>query len=154
VPATASRTPGAPTSRRQETSGCRTPTSFSLSSPNYSPVFNGALNPQTGRLIESGLSWTAGQLMQQFSVFQQENKNEIGYIAANGRNANLDPTRRRGAEWEGRWHLATAWTCVAALTTNPATFTRGGIQRQDDSPDSRSQGNRQCPVGRCPSGSA
>lgn len=98
---------------------------FAFPPPNYSPVFNGALNPQTGRLIESGLSWTAGQLMQQFSVFQQENKNEIGYIAANGRNANLDPTRRRGAEWEGRWHLATAWDLRGSLTTTQATFTEG-----------------------------
>lgn len=98
---------------------------FAYDPVSYKAVFNGALNPQTGHLIESGLSWTAGQFMQQLSVFQQDNKNEIGYISANGRNANLDPTRRRGAEWEGRWHLAKAWNLRGSLTTTRAIFTEG-----------------------------
>ncbi|MCX7175901.1 MAG: TonB-dependent receptor [Proteobacteria bacterium] len=91
----------------------------------YKVYYNGALNPQTGQLVEGGLSWTSGSFNQQFSVFQQSNKNEIGYIADNGRNANLDPTRRRGAEWEGRWQLADAWTLRGSLTAIAATFDQG-----------------------------
>ncbi len=98
---------------------------FAYDPVTYQVIFNGALRPQTGRLIEGGLSWSAGQFMQQLGVFQQENKDEIGYIAANGRNANLDPTRRRGAEWEGRWSLGRSWTLRGSLTATQAIFTEG-----------------------------
>lgn len=91
----------------------------------YKAIFNGALKPQTGHLVEAGLSWTTGRFMQQFTLFQQDNRDEIGYIAANGRNANLDPTRRRGAEWEARWNLTAAWLVRGSLTTTEATFTGG-----------------------------
>lgn len=98
---------------------------FAYDPTTYQVLFNGALNPQTGHLIEGGLSWTAGDFMQQLSVFQQDNRNEIGFIADNGRNANLDPTRRRGAEWEARWRLAKAWTLRGSLSAIQATFTEG-----------------------------
>lgn len=98
---------------------------FAYDPVTYQPIFNGALLPQTGQLIEGGLTWTAGRFMQQFTLFQQNNHNEIGYIADNGRNANLDPTRRRGAEWEGRWHLDRAWTLRGSLTAIQARFTEG-----------------------------
>jgi len=91
----------------------------------YQVLFNGALNPQTGNLLEGGLSWTTGAFMQQISLHQQDNRNEIGYIAAIGRNANLDPTRRRGAEWEGRWTMTSAWQLRGSLSTTQATFTEG-----------------------------
>lgn len=98
---------------------------FAYDPATYKVRFNGALDPQTGHLVEAGLSWTSGGFSQQLSVFQQSNKNEIGYIAENGRNANLDPTRRRGAEWEARWRLANAWLLRASLTAIEATFDAG-----------------------------
>ncbi len=98
---------------------------FAYDPVSYQAIFNGALKVQTGQLAEAGLSWNAGSLTQQISVFQQENHNEIGYIAANGRNANLDPTRRRGAEWEGRWNINTAWQLRGSLSTLDAEFTEG-----------------------------
>ena len=91
----------------------------------YQPVFNGALNPQTGKLLEAGLSATAADFMQQLTLFQQDNQNEIGYIADNGRNANLDPTRRRGLEWQARWHPARAWLLHGSLSAIRATFSEG-----------------------------
>jgi len=91
----------------------------------YQVLFNGALRPQTGRLVEGGFSWRSAQFAQQFSLFQQDNDNEIGYIATNGRNANLDPTRRRGAEWEARWHLAPGWLLRGSLSALQATFSAG-----------------------------
>jgi iron complex outermembrane receptor protein len=98
---------------------------FAYDPVTYKAIFNGALRPQTGQLIEGGLSWSTGQFMQQFTLFQQDNHNEIGYIAANGFNANLDPTRRRGAEWEGRWSIDKAWTLRGSLTNTQAMFTEG-----------------------------
>jgi len=98
---------------------------FAYDPATYKVLFNGALNPQTGELVEAGLSWTTGRLMQQFTLFQQDNRNEIGYIAANGRNANLDPTRRRGAEWEARWQLGDAWLLRGSLTAIQARFNAG-----------------------------
>lgn len=98
---------------------------FAYDPQTYMVLFNGALNPQTGHLLEAGLSHRSARLMQQLSVFQQENRNEIGYIAANDRNANLDPTRRWGVEWEARWHLATSWLLKGSLTTTHATFSEG-----------------------------
>jgi len=98
---------------------------FAYHPDTYKVLFNGALNPQTGELIEAGLSATAGAFSQQLTLFQQDNRNEIGYIAANGRNANLDPTRRRGAEWEARWQLGEAWLLRASLTAIQARFYAG-----------------------------
>jgi len=98
---------------------------FAYDPVTYKAIFNGALKPQTGHLIEGGLSWTTGRFMQQLSLFQQDNHNEIGYIADNGRNANLDPTRRRGVEWEARWRLAQAWTLRGSLSAIQARFTEG-----------------------------
>ncbi len=88
-------------------------------------VFNGALKPQTGHLREAGLVWQAGAWKEQFTVFQQDNENEIGYIAANGRNANLDPLRRQGVESETTWRPARAWTVRLALNFTEAKFTAG-----------------------------
>lgn len=98
---------------------------FAYDEVTYQAIFNGALKAQTGRLAELGLSWSNGSVTQQFSLFQQENHNEIGYIAVNGRNANLDPTRRRGAEWEGRWNIDRAWQLRGSLSAVDAEFTEG-----------------------------
>ena len=98
---------------------------FAYDPVTYQALFNGALKAQTGQLAEAGLSWSVGSFTQQFSLFQQENHNEIGYIAANGRNANLDATRRRGAEWEGRWNITSAWQLRGSVSAVDAKFTEG-----------------------------
>jgi len=104
---------------------------FAYDPVTYKVLFNGALKPQTGQLVEAGLSWNSGVVMQQFALFQQDNRNEIGYIAANGRNANLDPTRRRGAEWEARWQLSPAWLLRGSLSALQATFSQGQYSGKD-----------------------
>jgi len=88
-------------------------------------VFNGTLKPQTGHLKETGVIWQAGAWKEQFTLFQQDNENEIGYIAANGRNANLDPLRRRGVESETTWRPSKAWTVRLGLNYTDAQFTAG-----------------------------
>lgn len=98
---------------------------FAYDPSTYQVLFNGALRPQTGQLVEAGFSWRSARAMQKFSLFQQDNRNEIGFIAANGRNANLDPTRRRGAEWEARWQISQAWLLRGSLSALQAKFSDG-----------------------------
>lgn len=88
-------------------------------------VFNGALRPQTGHLREIGLVWQGAAWKEQLTVFQQDNENEIGYIAANGRNANLDPLRRQGIESETTWRPGRDWTVRLSLNATDAKFTGG-----------------------------
>lgn len=88
-------------------------------------IFNGALKAQTGHLREAGFVWKNAAWKEQLSVFQQDNENEIGYIGANGRNANLDPLRRRGIESETTWHPVQDWTIRLALNYTEAQFTAG-----------------------------
>lgn len=104
---------------------------FAYDPTTYRVLFNGALKPQTGQLIEAGFTWRSARFMQQFSLFHQDNRNEIGYIAANGRNANLDPTRRRGAEWEARWQISSAWQLRGSLSAIRATFSEGAYGGKD-----------------------
>lgn len=98
---------------------------FAYDTITYQAIFNGALKAQTGRLVEVGLGWEGGAWRQQFTLYQQQNHNEIGYIAANGRNANLDPTRRRGMDWEGRLQLSAAWQLLASVSWMDARFSSG-----------------------------
>ncbi|MEN9479352.1 MAG: hypothetical protein RLZZ298_747 [Pseudomonadota bacterium] len=88
-------------------------------------VFNGTLKAQTGHLREAGLVWQSAAWKEQLTVFQQDNENEIGYIGANGRNANLDPLRRRGIESETTWHPVQNWKIRLALNFTEAQFTSG-----------------------------
>lgn len=88
-------------------------------------VFNGALKPQTGHQREVGAVWQGGAWTERLALFRQDNDNEIGYIAANGRNANLDPLRRQGAESETVWRPGQAWMMRLALTYVDAKFTEG-----------------------------
>lgn len=88
-------------------------------------LFNGTLKPQIGQLKEAGLQWDSPSLSQHLSVFQQDNDNEIGYISANGKNANLDPLRRRGIESETRWKPLVNLTLRLNLTYLDARFTGG-----------------------------
>ena len=91
----------------------------------YQVLFNGALRPQTGHMVEAGMSYRSARFIQQLSLYRQNYRNEIGFIAANNRNANLDPTQRWGAEWEARWYLAHAWLVKGSLTATRATFSEG-----------------------------
>lgn len=88
-------------------------------------TFNGTLKPQKGRLVELGASFQSTNLWLQSTLFRQSNTDEIGYIAANGRNANLDPTRRQGIEVETRWNISERLSLRASLTRLSARFTSG-----------------------------
>lgn len=96
--------------------------------PTYDVLFNGTLKPQTGRLKEAGLVWQAADWKERFTLFRQDNENEIGYIAANGRNANLDPLRRQGVESETTWRPTRDLTVRLNLNYLDARFTEGVYQ--------------------------
>ena len=70
------------------------------------------LRPQSGQTIEAGLRGAGGGLEWSIGVFEMVNRDEIYYGAdpASGATANRNydlPTRRRGAEFEARWQVAT-----------------------------------------------
>ena len=70
------------------------------------------LRPQSGRTIEAGLRGAGGGLEWSIGVFEMVNRDEIYYGAdpASGAAVNRNyelPTRRRGAEFEARWQVAT-----------------------------------------------
>lgn len=67
---------------------------------------NGAqLLPQESSDREVGLKWMSGMDSATVRYFRQNTINEISYLSAPiYANANLDPTRRRGVEVEGRWY--------------------------------------------------
>ena len=98
---------------------------FAYDPNTFRALFNGALKPQTGRLLEAGVAYAGARYTQRLALFQQKNRDEIGFIADNFRNANLDPTRRRGLEWEGAWSAAPALTLRGSLTLLQATFSEG-----------------------------
>ena len=87
------------------------------------------LAPQTSRDLELGV--TAGGPARQLSarVFRHRLENEIFYDPTLnggwGANANLDPTRRQGAEVDAQLALDAAWRFTAKLQHVQAEFTGG-----------------------------
>ncbi|MFC4160019.1 TonB-dependent receptor [Chitinimonas lacunae] len=68
---------------------------------------NAELKPQTSRDIEAGLEGRSGAIALRLAVFAMRLDDEIAfqpYVNGFGRNINLAPTRRRGVEFETRWH--------------------------------------------------
>jgi iron complex outermembrane receptor protein len=66
---------------------------------------SGALRPQRNRDQEVGLKWAKAGHSAAARYFRQETDDEIAYDNVVGANANIDPTRRRGVEIEGRWSV-------------------------------------------------
>jgi len=84
------------------------------------------LKPQRSRDQELGLQWSGPQGAQaRVSVFEILTDDEIHYNNLTFSNMNLDPTRRRGLELEGKVALARAVDLTARYTRTQARFRTG-----------------------------
>lgn len=83
------------------------------------------LKPQTSHEREIGLQWRAGQAAFRASLFDVSLKNELHYNAITFMNMNLEPTRRRGLELEGRAPLGADFELGAHYAHTDARFREG-----------------------------
>jgi iron complex outermembrane receptor protein len=88
---------------------------------------NGALLPQKNKDRELGLKWAQGGHSATVRAFSQTTVNEIVYVSSLYANANLDPTRRRGVEFEGRWQANKQLELMATWQQVSAKFREGSI---------------------------
>ncbi|TCW31941.1 TonB-dependent receptor [Gulbenkiania mobilis] len=96
---------------------------------------NRLLAPQTSRDTEVGVEWQDATRYARLALYQSDLKNEIHYSpydpyacawgTCNGYNRNLDPTRRRGVELEGRWAVSDSVRLTGQYTYQDATFREG-----------------------------
>jgi iron complex outermembrane receptor protein len=83
------------------------------------------LRPQTGRAVETGLTWRRGDVQLEASAYRMNLKDEIHYDAPNFTNVNLDPTRRRGIELGARWKATPRLALRASYAYTEARFASG-----------------------------
>ena len=94
----------------------------------YGPRINPPLKPQTSHDLEIGASFGDAARKLTVKAFEHRLTNEIMFdpsFPPFGANANLDPTRRRGIELEGRLRLNAQFTALANFQHVNATFTDG-----------------------------
>lgn len=72
---------------------------------NRSTPASAALRPQRNRDQEIGLKWAQAGHSAAVRYFGQETDDEIAFDNVVYANTNIDPTRRRGVEIEGRWSV-------------------------------------------------
>lgn len=89
------------------------------------------LKPQTSRDREIGLQWRAGKAAFRASLFDIALKNELHYNAITFMNMNLEPTRRRGLELEGKAPLGDTLELGARYTHTDARFREGSYGGTD-----------------------
>ncbi|MBI4989337.1 MAG: TonB-dependent receptor [Rhodocyclales bacterium] len=83
------------------------------------------LKPQTSQDREIGLQWRAGKAAFRASLFDIDLKNELHYNAITFTNMNLQPTRRRGLELEGKAPLGADLELGARYAYTDARFRDG-----------------------------
>lgn len=91
------------------------------------------LKPQTSHDKELGLEWNDKGRFARAALFQMDVDNEIQYAPCEsidfgfctGFNRNLDPTRHRGVELEGRWPLTPTLALAGNYTWQQVRFTSG-----------------------------
>jgi len=84
------------------------------------------LEPQTARAKEMGIEFERGAHHVRLAVYEMRLENEIYFSAAQGANVNLSPTRRRGAELEGKWRISEGLELRGSLALPEATFRSTG----------------------------
>ena len=89
------------------------------------------LKPQTSRDREIGLQWRAGKAAFRASLFDIALKNELHYNAITFMNMNLQPTRRRGLELEGKAPLGADLELGARYAHTDARFREGSYAGTD-----------------------
>lgn len=83
------------------------------------------LKPQRSLDREIGARWQGATASFGASLFEMDISNEIHYFAPTFSNINLDPTRHRGVELEGRLQLAAGVDLAARYTHTQARFRDG-----------------------------
>ncbi|WP_415036177.1 TonB-dependent receptor [Azonexus sp.] len=84
-----------------------------------------ALKPQRSHDKEIGTNWRGQRSDMRLSLFEMDITNEIHYFAPTFSNINLDPTRHRGLELEGRTWLTDTLDVSARYTRTQARFRKG-----------------------------
>lgn len=111
----------------------RTAKAYRLPNVDENRYLTAALRPQNTRDVEVGVKWqnNVGQSAN-LRYFEQNATDEIAFNPLDpacapfgGCNANLDPTRRTGVEFEGRTPVGKALTLSGSLQTVNARFSQG-----------------------------
>lgn len=89
------------------------------------------LKPQTSRDRELGVQWRAGKAAFRASLFDIALNDELHYNALTFTNMNLEPTRRRGLELEGRAPLGRGLELGARYAWTDARFRDGNYGGAD-----------------------
>lgn len=84
-----------------------------------------ALKPQRSHDKEIGANWRSQRSEARLSLFQMDITNEIHFNALTFSNINLEPTRHRGLELEGRTWLTDTLDVSARYTRTQARFRKG-----------------------------
>ena len=91
----------------------------------FPPCNPALLLPQTADGYEGGLEVERGGLSARVAAYQIDLENEIYFSPLTFSNINLQPTRRRGLELEGRWRVTQAFDLRAAAAWMDARFREG-----------------------------
>jgi iron complex outermembrane receptor protein len=89
------------------------------------PLFAGDLKPQHGAINEVGGSAVLGPVKLRASLYRLDLTDEIGYDEVVFANANLDQTRRKGAELEADWKISDSWQAKTTYAYTDAKFRDG-----------------------------
>ena len=89
------------------------------------------LEPQTSHDAELGLEVQFGPGRYRIAVYRSDLKNEIHFDPNAFANVNLPPTKRSGAELEGKWTLTTRALLFANYTYTEAKFRSGTLGSTD-----------------------
>jgi len=85
------------------------------------------LEPQTSHDTELGFEVQLGPGRYRIAAYRSNLKNEIHFDSSAFANINLPPTKRSGAELEGKWTLATSALLFANYTYTDARFRSGTL---------------------------
>ncbi|HWI14615.1 MAG TPA: TonB-dependent receptor [Burkholderiales bacterium] len=106
---------------------------YSFRVPNVNDVYNlftGAVSlfePQKAHNREIGLNFGAGAAQYRVAAYHMDLNNELFFDTQAFVNRNLPPTRRYGAEAEGRWALSAALDAYANYTYAVSEFRAGSF---------------------------
>lgn len=81
--------------------------------------------PESGKGIDIGAEWRFGRHSVQVTVYDLKMRDEITWNNATFQNENMQKTRHRGVEVDGRWQLARDWRLDVALNRKDAEFREG-----------------------------
>lgn len=110
------------------TAHARTGTSYRLPNIDENRCYAASCNllkPQTSTDREIGLAWRGAQLSGSLNLFELMLEDELYYNNLLMQNANMPPTRRRGAELTAGWKPLASLSLEGRYTLTDATFRSG-----------------------------